>query len=203
MFDLDAQGRQLKAWTNKLIWGDNKLILSSFASRAATGWDRARGGLKLIYIDPSFDVGADFSMDIEIGDDTFTKNPGILEEIAYRDTWGKGTDLFIVMIYERLSLMRELLADDGSLFVHCDWRLNAPIRMILDETFGPACFKNEIVWCYRDLGGGRNTPFYKRKDDNIYWYSKREDCQICEIARGKLSEETLKVYGRHFIKNAF
>ena len=69
-----------------------------------------QGGIKLIYIDPPFDVGADFSMDIEIGDDTFTKNPNILEEIAYRDTWGKGADSFISMIYERLILMRELLS---------------------------------------------------------------------------------------------
>jgi adenine specific DNA methylase Mod len=79
-----------------------------------------QGGIKLIYIDPPFDVGADFSMDIEIGDDTFTKQPSILEEIAYRDTWGKGADSFIAMIYERLSLMRDLLAEDGSIYVHCD-----------------------------------------------------------------------------------
>ena len=67
------------------------------------------GGIKLIYIDPPFDVGADFSMDIEIGDDTFTKRPNVLEELAYRDTWGKGADSFIAMIYERLILMRDLL----------------------------------------------------------------------------------------------
>ena len=81
-----------------------------------------QGGLKLIYIDPPFDVGADFSMDIEVGDggDTFTKRPNILEEIAYRDTWGKGADSFISMIYERLILMRDLLAEDGSIYVHCD-----------------------------------------------------------------------------------
>jgi adenine specific DNA methylase Mod len=83
-----------------------------------------QGVIKLVYIDPPFDVGVDFSMDIEIGDETFTKNPGIQEEIAYRDTWGKGADSFISMIYERLVLMRDLLADVGSIFVHCDWRLN-------------------------------------------------------------------------------
>ncbi len=95
-----------------------------------------QGGLKLIYIDPPFDVGADFSMDIEIGDDTFTKKPNILEEIAYRDTWGKGADSFIAMIYERLVLMRDLLAEDGSIYVHCDWRVNSFIRLVLDEVFG-------------------------------------------------------------------
>ncbi|OQY32929.1 MAG: site-specific DNA-methyltransferase, partial [Anaerolineaceae bacterium 4572_5.1] len=111
MFDLDERGRQLKGWTNKLIWGDNKLILSSLKNGPLRDEIEKQGGLKLIYIDPPFDVGADFSMDIEIGDSTFTKKPNILEEIAYRDTWGKGADSFIAMIYERLALMRDLLAE--------------------------------------------------------------------------------------------
>lgn len=132
MFDTDARGRQLKGWTNKLIWGDNKLILSSLKNGPLREEIEKQGGLKLIYIDPPFDVGADFSMDIEIGGDTFTKKPNILEEIAYRDTWGKGADSFIAMIYERLALMRDLLAEDGSFYVHCDWRVTAHIRQILD-----------------------------------------------------------------------
>jgi hypothetical protein len=86
----DERGRQLKGWTNKLIWGDNKLILSSLKNGPLREEIEKQGGIKLIYIDPPFDVGADFSMDIEIGGDTFTKKPNILEEIAYRDTWGKG-----------------------------------------------------------------------------------------------------------------
>jgi hypothetical protein len=90
LFDLDARGRQLKGWTNKLIWGDNKIILSSLKNGPLREEIEAQGGLKLIYIDPPFDVGADFSMNIEIGGDTFTKKLNILEEIAYRDTWGKG-----------------------------------------------------------------------------------------------------------------
>ena len=75
-------------------------------------------------------------MDIEIGGDTFTKKPNILEEIAYRDTWGKGADSFIAMIYERLVLMRDLLAEDGSIYVHCDWRVNSFMRLVMDEVFG-------------------------------------------------------------------
>ncbi|MDA8159972.1 MAG: DNA methyltransferase, partial [Desulfobacteraceae bacterium] len=118
LFDLDNRGRQLKGWTNKLIWGDNKLILSSLKNGPLREEIEAQGGLKLIYIDPPFDVGADFSMDIEIGGDTFTKRANVLEELAYRDTWGKGADSFISMIYERLVLMRDLLAEDGSIFVH-------------------------------------------------------------------------------------
>ena len=146
LFSVDKRGRQLKGWTNKLIWGDNKLILSSLKNGPLRAEIEAQGGLKLIYIDPPFDVGADFSMDIEIGGDSFTKKPNILEEIAYRDTWGRGADSFIAMIYERLVLMRDLLADDGSIYVHCDWRVNSMVRMVLNEVFGTSQFKNEIVW---------------------------------------------------------
>src|SRR5438445_9720992 len=90
LFTFDERGRQLTGWTNKLIWGDNKIILSSLKNGPMREEIEKHGGIKLIYIDPPFDVGADFSMDIEIGDDTFTKKPNVLEEIAYRDTWGKG-----------------------------------------------------------------------------------------------------------------
>jgi DNA modification methylase len=172
----DFRGRQLKGWTNKLIWGDNKLILSSLKNGPLREEIERQGGLKLIYIDPPFDVGADFSMDIEIGGDTFTKKPNILEEIAYRDTWGKGTDSFISMIYERLILMHDLLAEDGSIYVHCDPRVNSIIRVVLDEVFGrggdndKAGFRNEISWCY--TGGRVPKVAYGRRHDTIYFYTK-------------------------------
>jgi DNA modification methylase len=173
LFDMDARGRQLKGWTNKLIWGDNKLILSSLKNGPLREEIEKQGGIKLIYIDPPFDVGADFSMDIEIGDDTFTKKPSVLEELAYRDTWGKGSDSFIAMIYERLVLMRDLLAEDGSIYVHCDWRVNSFIRMAMDEIFGRNNFRNEIIWDYSfrmmDL-----PSFYNRKHDTILFYAKSD-----------------------------
>jgi Adenine specific DNA methylase Mod len=172
LFDVDKRGRQLKGWTNKLIWGDNKLILSSLKSGPLRDEIEKQGGLKLIYIDPPFDVGADFSMDIEIGDDTFTKKPGILEEIAYRDTWGRGADSFISMIYERLVLMRDLLAEDGSIYVHCDYRVNSFIRLILNEVFSSDKIVNEIIWCYRQ--GGRAIDTFGQKHDTIYWYNKNK-----------------------------
>ena len=118
---LDMSGRQIKGWTNKLIWGDNKLVLSSLKGGALRRQIEDAGGLKLIYIDPPFDVGADFSMDIEIGGETFHKEANLLEQIAYRDTWGRGADSFIAMLFERLLLMYDLLADDGSVFIsQCD-----------------------------------------------------------------------------------
>ncbi len=171
LFD-ETSGRQLKGWTNKLIWGDNKLILSSLKNGSLREEIEKQGGIKLIYIDPPFDMGTDFSMDIEIGDDTFTKRPNILEELAYRDTWGKGADSFIAMIYERLVLMRDLLAEDGSIYVHCDWRMNSNIRLIMNEVFGSNSFRNEIIWCYTSASNpGKDFP---KKHDNIYRYSKTE-----------------------------
>src|SRR5690606_37123127 len=113
-------------------------------------------------------VGADFSMDIEIGGDTFTKKPNILEEIAYRDTWGMGADSFLAMIFERLLLMRDLLARDGSIFVHCDWRVNSYMRLALDEVFGKQNFVNEIIWHYDQ--GARGKERFARKHDNVLYY---------------------------------
>lgn len=174
LFDVDNRGRQLKGWTNKLIWGDNKLILSSLKNGPLRETIEQQGGLKLIYIDPPFDVGADFSMDIEIGGDTFIKKPNILEEIAYRDTWGKGADSFISMIYERLILMRDLLAEDGSIYVHCDWRVSSYIKNILDEIFGKDHFRNELIWSYSGWRRADNNQF-SRKHDTIYFYTKSID----------------------------
>jgi DNA modification methylase len=166
----DKSGRQIKGWTNKLIWGDNKLILSSLKNGPLRKQIEAEGGLKLIYIDPPFDVGADFSMNIEIGEDSFTKKPSVIEEVAYRDTWGKGPNSFIAMIYERLKLMHALLADDGSIYVHCDYRVNSYMRLILDEIFGKDNFVNEIIWC--TTGASRVDKNFPRKHDTILFYSK-------------------------------
>lgn len=178
LFDFDARGRQLKGWTNKLIWGDNKLILSSLKNGPLREEIEKQGGLKLIYIDPPFDVGADFSMDIEIGGDTFTKRPNVLEEIAYRDTWGKGADSFIAMIYERLILMRDLLAEDGSIYVHCDWRVNAWMRMVLAEVFGTDNLISEVIWKHQIMGGahGRSLP---KAHETLLWFKKSDVFKIC------------------------
>jgi adenine-specific DNA-methyltransferase len=167
----DARGRQLKGWTNKLIWGDNKLILSSLKNGPLREEIEKQGGLKLIYIDPPFDVGADFSMDIEIGDETFTKKPNILEEIAYRDTWGEGTDSFISTIYERLVLIRDLLDEDGSVYVHCDWRLNSCLRLILDEIFDAKNYRNELTWL-RTSSHNDHADRYGRVKDSILYYAR-------------------------------
>ena len=167
----DPRGRQVRGWTNKLIWGDNKLILSSLKSGPLREQIEQAGGLKLIYIDPPFDVGADFSMDIEIGGETFHKEPNILEQIAYRDTWGRGADSFIAMIYERLILMRDLLAEDGSIYVHCDWRMSALIRTAMDEVFGRDEFSNSLAWHYTGWNK-RLAKAFERRHDTIHFFSR-------------------------------
>jgi len=197
IFDVDARGRQLQGWTNKLIWGDNKLVLSSLKNGPLREEIEKLGGIKLIYIDPPFDVGADFSMDVEIGEDTFTKKPNILEEIAYRDTWGKGADSFISMIYERLMLMRDLLAEDGSIYVHCDWRVNSYIRLVLDEVFGSSGFVNEIVWKRRG-GALNNFKSLGAVTDTILLYRKSEDAYFNPM-KTKESEEVQQYIRERFI----
>lgn len=193
-------GRQIKGWTNKLIWGDNKLILSSLKNGPMRSEIEAQGGIKLIYIDPPFDVGADFSMDIEIGGETLTKKPNILEEIAYRDTWGKGADSFISMIYERLVLMRALLAEDGSIYVHCDWRVNSAIRLVLNEIFGAggepgaAGYRNEIAW--KCTSAHSDAGKYGVNNQNIFYYTKSGQ-YTWNDPYGAYDEEYIETYFRY------
>ncbi len=169
---LDIAGRQVKGWTNKLIWGDNKLILSSLKSGALRRQIEDAGGLKLIYIDPPFDVGADFSMDIEIGEETFHKEANLLEQIAYRDTWGRGADSFLAMVYERLMLMRDLMADDGSIYVHIGPAVNHFVRSVLDEVFGRSNSRRELIW--KRVSSRSHGDFYPATHDYILFYSKTE-----------------------------
>lgn len=192
LFDL-ATGRQLKGWTNKLIWGDNKFILSSLKNGPLRDEIEANGGIKLIYIDPPFDVGADFTMDVEIGEETLEKEPNVLEELAYRDTWGKGQDSFLQFFYERCKLMNDLLAQEGSIFVHCDWRLNYLVRSVMDEVFGKDNFLNSIAWKRSPFAGSSKARAEKFpvNQDTIVWYSKSKS-YIYNAQFNEYSEEYKK-----------
>lgn len=190
----DSRGRQLKGWTNKLIWGDNKLILSSLKAGALRQQIEEAGGLKLIYIDPPFDVGADFSMDIEIGGETFHKEPNLLEQIAYRDTWGRGADSFIAMLYERLILTRDLLASDGSIYVHMGPAINHYVRACLDEVFGNDRHLREIVW--KRVSSRSHGNYYPATHDYILFYS-RGDSVIWNQLFEPLSDEYIETKYRH------
>ena len=168
----DARGRQAKGWTNKLIWGDNKLILSSLKSGPLREQIEEAGGLKLIYIDPPFDVGADFSMDIEIGGETFHKEPNILEQIAYRDTWGRGADSFIAMIYERLILMRDLLAADGSIYVHMGPGVAYAVEAAIREVFGISGASSTMAW--KRVTAHGDSLRWGLVHDAVLWRTKSE-----------------------------
>lgn len=171
LFDFDdLSGRQTGGWSNKLIWGDNKLILSSLSRGPLRQDIESAGGLKLVYIDPPFDVGYDFSMEVGVGDQLVSKEPSVLEQFAYRDTWGRGKDSYLSMLVQRLRLIRDLMADDSSIFVHVDWRTNSSVRLILDEVFGSEGYRNEIAWCYS--GPSNTKSFFPRKHDSILFYAK-------------------------------
>lgn len=159
-----------EGWRNKLIWGDNLYVMGSLLEHFA-------GKIDLIYIDPPFATGADFRIDVEIGTrenlEVISKEQSIIEEKAYRDTWGKGLSSYLGMLYPRFMLMKELLRDGGSLFVHTDYRVNSHVRLLLDEIFGRSSLVNEIAWCYG--GGGAPRNFYPRKHDTILWYTKGDN----------------------------
>ena len=171
---LEAQGGLFNAkkslrddFRNRLIWGDNKLALLALREEFA-------GKIDLIYIDPPFDVGADFAMKVKIGEEgKIGKEQSIMEMVAYRDTWGQHTNSYLTMIYERLLLMRDLLSDRGSIYVHCDWRVNAYVRLIMDELFGKENFQREIIWRIGWVSGYKAAvKNWVRNHDSILFYVK-------------------------------
>jgi len=165
------EGHHHDSFRNMLIWGDNKLILHSLL-------DEYRGKIDLIYIDPPFDVGVDFSMKVHIEEekeDKLIKEQSVLEAVAYRDTWGKGIDSYNHMIYERISLMKDLLSPNGSIYIHCDWRVNSYLRIMLDEIFGKEQFQREIVWRIGWISGYKaKAKNWIRNHDTILYYVKNK-----------------------------
>lgn len=155
-------------WRNKLIWGDNLYVMGSLLENFA-------GKIDLIYIDPPFATGADFSVNAEIGEGgiEISKEHSVIEEKIYRDTWGKGFDSYLNMLYPRIMLFKDLLSQNGVIYVHCDKRLNYFIRAMLDEVMGTQNFRNEIIWCYR--GGGTPDKDFAEKHDTIFRYSNSEN----------------------------
>jgi len=152
-------------WRNHLIWGDNKLVLASLMKDF-------KGKIDLIYIDPPFDVGADFTMNVPIGDekDTIGKDQSTLEMVAYRDMWGKGTDSYLHMIAERFQLIKDLLSDKGSIYVHCDWHVAHFMRAVMEDVFGQEMFRNEIAW--KRTSAHSDSSTYGQNHDTILFFSK-------------------------------
>lgn len=159
------------SWMNRLVYGDNLLTMQALlAGDPQTGLPSLRGKVDLIYIDPPFDSKADYRTPIILPNTSFSQKPTVIEQFAYADTWEEGTISYLKMIYPRLVLMKELLSEKGSIYVHIDWHIGAYMKIILDDIFGKNRFLNEIMWCYTI--GGKGSSFYGRKHDTILLYSK-------------------------------
>ena len=160
-------------WFNRLIHGDNLFAMQALLSGdPATGLPSMRGKIDLIYIDPPFDSKADYRTKINLPNGDIEQKPTVLEQFAYSDTWADGTVSYLKMLYPRLCLMRELLSDQGSIYVHCDWHAGHYVKVIMDDIFGKNNFVNEIVWSYRSGGASRNGAL-PRKHDTILFYCKQ------------------------------
>ena len=144
-----------KARMNRLIWGDNLLAMQALL---AQGYE---GKINLIYIDPPFDSKADYSYPLFVAKEEVTKEPSVVERLAYKDTWEGGTDSYLDMLYPRLQLIKRLLSDTGGLFVHLDWHVGHYAKVLLDEVFGRERFTNEIVWWYYNKLQGNVNHFAK------------------------------------------
>lgn len=159
------------SWKNRLIYGDNLLVMQGLlAGDSASGLESMRGKIDLIYIDPPFDSKADYRTKITLPNANINQKPTVIEQFAYADTWKDGTVSYLKMIYPRLALMRELLSEQGSMYVHIDWHVGHYVKILLDDIFGKDNFVNEIIWHYSTGGLGSKT--YARKHDSLYFYSK-------------------------------
>lgn len=158
-------------WMNRLIYGDNLLAMQALlAGDPQTGLPSLRGKVDLIYIDPPFDSKADYRTKVKLPGVDLQQKPTVVEQFAYADTWEEGTISYLKMIYPRLVLMKELLSERGSIYVHIDWHVGPYVKVILDEIFGKEAMLNEIIWCYSSMCKSKNN--WNRKHDNIYIYTK-------------------------------
>lgn len=159
-------------WCNRLIYGDNLLAMQALLTGdKSSNLEALRGKVDLIYIDPPFDSKADYRTKITLPGNEITQKPTTFEQFGYSDLWQKGTVSYLEYMYPRLLLMRELLSDKGSIYVHIDWHVGHYIKILLDDIFGKENFVNEIVWSYRSGGASKKTSL-PRKHDNIFFYCK-------------------------------
>lgn len=162
-------------WRNRLIYGENLLVMQALlAGDPATGLPSMRGMVDLIYIDPPFDSKADYRTKVSLPNISLSQKPTVIEQFAYSDTWKDGTVSYLEMLYPRLVLMRELLSEQGSIYVHIDWHIGHYVKLILDDIFGKNNFRNEIIWHYPNKMS-RNSKDFVRAHDTILFYNKERD----------------------------
>ncbi len=165
------------SWMNRLVYGDNLLTMQALlAGDPQTGLPSLRGKVDLIYIDPPFDSKADYRTPITLPNASFSQRPTVIEQFAYADTWEEGTISYLKMIYPRLMLMKEMLSEKGSIYVHIDWHIGAYVKVVLDEIFGKENFRNEIIWKRGTVKGAKAVGNqFARNHDMILYYSKGND----------------------------
>lgn len=162
----ESYGEEVNGWMNKIFWGDNLQVMSHLLKHY-------RGQVDLIYIDPPFDSKADYKKKIELRGKKAENDKTAFEEKQYTDIWSN--DEYLQFMYERLILMRELLAEDGCIFLHCDWHKSHYLRLILDEIFGKDSFRNEIIWYYPNSGLKARSKKFHQVTDTIYYYTKNSN----------------------------
>ncbi len=183
----EVYGQDVDGWRNKIYWGDNLQVMSHLLKEY-------RGKINLVYIDPPFDSKADYKKSIELKGKTISNDHSAFEDKQYTDIWTN--DEYLQYMYVRIILIKELLSDTGTLYLHCDYRKSHHLKCILDEIFGPENFVNEIVWCYEDIGS-RAVNYFKRKHDSILMVQKTDQRKF-NITRKGLSESTIKRFGSYF-----
>ena len=175
-----AQSEQ-DAWVNRLIYGDNLLAMAALLA-GDDSTPSLRGKVDLIYIDPPFDSKADYRTKVTLPGVELEQKPTVIEQFAYSDTWADGTASYLAMITPRLVLMRELLADTGSIYVHLDWHVGHYVKLVADDIFGKDNFVNEIIWHYPDkLPSG--TISLPKNHDVIFFYAKRKKAKKYSLLR--------------------
>jgi len=176
-------------WKNKLIWGDNKIVMESLLrGDKSSDIPSMAGKINLIYIDPPFFTGSDFAVRAKVGQEEVEKEPSIIEQRAYIDTWSQGIASYLKYMYERLVLMRELLADNGSIYVHLDWHVGHYVKVLMDEIFGYENFRNEIV-VSRIKKSDPNIKQFNVATDVLLFYSKNKEITFNPVSFRKLEKE--------------
>ena len=186
------------SWMNRLVYGDNLLTMQALlAGDPQTGLPSLRGKVDLIYIDPPFDSKADYRTKVKLPGVDLQQKPTVVEQFAYADTWEEGTISYLKMIYPRLVLMKELLSERGSIYVHIDWHVGSYVKVLLDEIFGKGNFRNEIIWKRRG-GALNNYRAFGSMTDTIYWYTKSENYTF-NPERTKTSEDAKEYIRQRFV----
>jgi adenine-specific DNA-methyltransferase len=193
-------------WTNRLIYGDNLLAMAALLA-GDEHTPSLRGKVDLIYIDPPFDSKADYRTKVSLPGVELEQRPTVIEQFAYSDTWSDGTASYLAMITPRLILMRELLSETGSIYVHLDWHVGHYVKIVMDEIFGKSLFRNEIVWHYENkLGTGWGAKTFDTRHDYLLKFSRGQTFVHNEISERvkvqKLQPVTQKIEGKRvWLKN--